>query len=128
MFCSKGIRPSHYEFIGFKSWEDYLKRNQTAIPALFSWVGNLIGENFSYTDLDSILKASRLSSENSYIVGRVSDCRNIEFNRVVLINDIIENSDYLNGSDGQSVSHIYTGISRAKNELYLPQTIYDWVN
>ena len=51
----------------------------------------------------------------------------MEFDRVLLLNDVIGQSGIINDSYAKTVSHIYTGISRAKHELYLPESISEWL-
>lgn len=126
-FYAWGSKPGHYEFSNSHSWDDFVEKNKLKEPAL-TWIDRLLRKGFSGQQLKALLNDSTSQpQQNVYILGRVADCRNMEFDRVLLLNDIIGDSGVINDNHAKTVSHIYTGISRAKHKLHIPDSITDWL-
>lgn len=118
----------HHEFVGSHSWDDFFDKNRQREPALVQ-IDRLIRSGFNRQQLNVILQGSMPQpQEDIYLVRRVWDCRNIEFDRVLLLNDVIGKSGVINENYAKTISHIYTGISRAKHELYMPESISEWID
>ena len=127
MFCNNHYKSGHYAFASAVSWEEFVERHKAKESALV-WVDRLIRSGFNRQQLAAILQTSTAQpAANAYLIRRVWDCRNVEFDRVLLLNDVIGQSGIINDSYAKTVSHIYTGISRAKHELYLPESISEWL-
>jgi hypothetical protein len=131
-FYKTGNKPRHYNFADASSWENFIQKNKEQEPAL-PWVDRLIRGGFERQHLDAIFQASMPRPQNDaypknvYIIGRVWDCRNSEFDRVLLLDDVVGRTDFTN-NHSKVISHIYTGISRAKHELYIPESISGWLD
>ena len=128
MFCKNQYKSGNYAFANVASWEDFVAKHKAKEPALV-WIDRLIRAGFDQQQLQNILHAAiPQPRDNVYLIRRVWDCRNVEFDRVLLLNDVIGQSGVINDDYAKTVSHIYTGISRAKHTLYLPEQIHDWIN
>ena len=83
---------------------------------------------YSSADLEATLaRAEETPSSNTYIIGRIEDAKNREFSRVMLMQDALvleEDSDF---GRANRINHLYTGISRARDELILPLRLREWV-
>lgn len=132
-FYQTGDKPRHYEFAHTYSWSDFVRRNNEKERVLL-WVDRLIRSGFDFNDLDVILKNSISLSlgdaypQDAYVVGRVRDCRNVEFDRVLLLDDVVGHSGSIIDDHAKVISHIYTGISRAKHEIYIPERMTEWLD
>ncbi len=126
-FYAKNTKPGHYEFVNANSWEEFISKNKTREPTLI-WADRVLRSGFTHQDLASLLHNAASKPQQAYVLGRVMDCRNLEFDRVLLLNDVIDNSGIVNDDYSSVVSHLYTGISRAKHELYLPGLIQEWID
>ena len=126
-FYVKNTKPGHYEFMSSTSWGEFVEKHKAKEPTLL-WVDRLLRAGFNDQHLRALLQHSTPQADDKvYVLGRVADCRNHEFERVVLLNDIIDHNGIVSEHTANVISHIYTGISRAKHELYLPATIKDWI-
>lgn len=130
-FYKTGDRPKHFEFSNYNSWGAYvLSKND---PIIYR-VDKILKKGYDFTDFDNALnKEVKDSWSNVYIVGRVEDSRNMEFDRVALLDDIpsgARSSSVAKSDQDKSkvVSHIYTGISRAKHELIIPSNLDGWLD
>lgn len=132
-FYQTGDKPRHYDFAYVTSWQDFVDKHKAHEPALL-WVDKLFSTGFEFSHLQVLLEHSITIPigegypKDAYIIGRVRDCRNIEFDRVLLLDDVVKQADFMASDHAQLVSHIYTGISRAKHELYIPDSLSDWLN
>lgn len=132
-FYKTGDKPEHYEFSHAYSWSDFVRKNNEKERVLL-WVDRLIRSGFDFNDLDAILKSSislplgDAYPQDAYIVGRVRDCRNVEFDRVLLLDDVVGHSGSIIDDHAKVISHIYTGISRAKHEIYIPERMTEWLD
>lgn len=130
-FYQTGHRPRHYDFAYATSWQDFVAKNNRQEPILL-WVDKLFSAGFEFAHLELMLEHSIVLSSgetyppNAYIIGRVRDCRNFEFDRVLLLDDTVKQAEFMHEDNAKLVSHIYTGMSRAKHELYLPESLGDW--
>lgn len=122
-------KPKNYEFSNSNSWSDFIENNRQKEPALDSINDWIHSEQLNPQKLNTILRNSTSKpQDDTYLVRRVWDCRNIEFNRVFLLNDVIGKSGVVNDNYAKTISHIYTGISRAKDEIYIPEGIKNWID
>ena len=126
-FYVKNTKPGHYEFMSTTSWGEFVEKHKVNEPTLL-WVDRLLRSGFNDQHLRALLQQSTPQVDDKvYVLGRVADCRNHEFERVVLLNDIVDHNGVVRENTTNIISHIYTGISRAKHELHLPTTIKDWI-
>ena len=122
-------KPSHYEFYGADSWLGFIDRKRQTEPTIDDidqWIQS--GRLNKLSLAEFLRSATEPPQANTYQIRRVWDCRNIEFERVCLFNDVINNAGTINRNYAQTISHIYTGTSRAQNELYIPALIKDWLD
>jgi hypothetical protein len=124
IYFYSGERTSHFEFYGYDSWCDYVASKRDPVV---DKVDRVLEKGYEFTHLMRMLeKEVKDDWDNVYVIGTVSDCRNAEFSRVVLMDDVVENGGFFDYDKSKVVSHIYTGISRAKHELIVPAHLDGW--
>ncbi|OZG74127.1 hypothetical protein BTA51_03635 [Hahella sp. CCB-MM4] len=119
------IRPSHRDLQNFASWEDYVQKQTD--PVVMK-VHKLFEAGYEEKHFQETLsKAGSSDPAKSYMLGRIDDARNLEFDRVMIIrsSDPIQNNDRHHLAE--TINRLYTGISRAKKELIVPGYLKDWL-
>ncbi|WP_020407506.1 hypothetical protein [Hahella ganghwensis] len=118
-------RPSHRELQNCRSWEDYVQKQSD--PVVMK-VHKLFDAGYEEKHFqNSLAKAGTGSPETRYLLGRIDDARNQEFERVMIIRSAItiQNSD--RQALAETINQLYTGISRAKSELIVPGYLEGWL-
>jgi len=124
LFQGRGIC-THPLLRGFKSWESFIVKQDDKI---IKQIHELFCKGYKNSDFDNALsKAESVFSEDAYVLGRVEDAKNMEFNEVVLMADTLEVGAASGEDNARIVNGIYTGISRAKNKLYIPGYLDGWM-
>lgn len=117
--------PSHRLLRQYDSWQDFMHEQTTPI---LQKIDTAFRNGYSGQDLEATLaKNEQLSTADSYIIGRIEDAKNREFSRVMLMPDVLSLEDDSESSRADRINHLYTAISRARDELMLPARMRELV-
>jgi len=111
-------RPSHRLLRQYDSWQDFMHDQSDPI---LKKIDTAFRNGYSSQDLEATLaRGEQLHSADSYIIGRIEDAKNREFSRVMLMPDAMVLDDDSEFGRADRINHLYTAISRARDELMLP--------
>lgn len=117
-----GTRPRHGALFRFKDWnavERYYHNNQS-----FQKVDRLLRRNYQHADWERTSAKFTRNSPQSYLLGRVEDVRNHEFESVMIIPEVVSPlSQPLHEDIGAIGSTIYVAVTRAKQRLIVPEEL-----
>lgn len=95
----------------------------------FQRIEAMLRKGYTRTQLDASLMSIVPLSKAKYLLGRVDDARNLEFQSVMLTPELIptgatlKNNDYLS----TAISRLYVGASRAQNRIIVPGYLRGWL-
>jgi hypothetical protein len=70
---------------------------------------------------EAMARAEARYHPDIYVIGRIEDARNREFSRVALLSDVLRPEGRTKAEIGHFINCIYTGFSRAKDEIIVPE-------
>ena len=116
-------RPSHRQLRQYDHWRDFIEAQSEPIV---SKVETAFRNGYRSEDLERALASSeQTATADCYIIGRIADAKNHEFSRVMLTPDVLLLEDSSSFSEAERINHVYTGISRARDEIMLPEQLRD---
>ncbi len=124
LFYRRSSRSTHPELREFKSWKQFMKKHP---EDPYGKLDTLFRKGYDVSDFERTVNQARASGDNVYIVGRIEDAKNMEFDRVALLPDILVLPDNTRGGRVGLINRLYTGLSRAKRQLVIPGYIEDWL-
>lgn len=119
------IQPRHGELFRFKNWDDLAKQYQN--NQSFQKIDQMLGQGYQHKDWGKTLAKFTENNSDTYLLGRIEDVRNHEFSVVMVIPEVVspvwqitpENTGAIN-------SAIYVAVTRAKQQLILPEELRNW--
>lgn len=123
----QGVRPRHSALFQFGTWEA-LQRRYHSVRA-FQRIEAMLHKGYSRADLDRSLMSVVTKDKAKYLLGRVDDARNMEFQAVMLTPELLPRPGPRTTKEqlASNVSRLYVGASRAKNHIILPGYMKDWL-
>lgn len=132
-FYQENIKPTHPELRLYKTWEEFVSKQHDPI---FEKIHRLFERGYKSNDFETALNFDiGLQREldfssmalDCYVLGRIEDSKNMEFSRVMLMQDTLSLTGNSKYDKSNLINHIYTGISRATDELIIPAYLEDWI-
>ena len=116
--------PTHRAFYKFETWQRFYDAQP---PDIQSILDKTICRGFHLEHFRTTLKKKVVYTPDAYLVARVEDCRNMEFGRVLLLEDVMSIDGELVVNLRNAINLIYLGASRAINEVIIPERLDDWL-
>ena len=116
---------THHQLRSYRSWNAFRTTHDTV---LFDQLEHLFKRGYDQAQLRETIEKCRPPDTDTFIVGRIQDASNREFPRVMLMRDALRLDRHDPESMARTVNTLYTGISRAQNELIIPGELRDWVS
>lgn len=122
-----GVRAKNSFLFRYPDWESLQNASQN-IKA-FQRIESMLRKGYTRTQLDASLMNIVPLAKAKYLLGRVDDARNLEFQSVMLTPELIPRGSTLRNDHflASAVSRLYVGASRAKNRIILPGYMMDWL-
>lgn len=122
-------RPSHRLLRQYDHWQDFMHAQDDPI---LKKVETAFRNGYGSAELEKAFASSEATlspkpTEDLYIIGGVEDAKNHEFSRVMLMPDALKLEDDSEAARADRINHLYTAISRARDELMLPARLRDLV-
>lgn len=125
LYCH-GIRPRHGELFRFENWDEVARHyhnNQS-----FQNIHKLLSKDYQHKDWGKTLAKFTQSNSNSYLLGRVEDVRNHEFQAVMITPEVVSPVWQAKPENiGAVGSAIYVAVTRAKQRLFIPEELRSWI-
>lgn len=121
-----GSRPKHGALFRYQSWSQLAADRHKEHS--FDRIQTMLERGYSSMDFERSLAVLNRSGRPRILLGRVTDARSMEMDKVMLGRDLL--SPVRAGdmaSAGKVFSAIYTGGSRARHKLIVPGQLRDWV-
>jgi len=116
-----GSRATHRELRQYASWDDFMQARSDPVT---DKIDHLFRRGYNITDLQNAMaRAEPRQRPDGYVIGRIEDARNREFSRVLLLSDVLRPAGRSRTDVADYINHIYTGFSRARDEIILPEDI-----
>lgn len=126
---NNGTRPRHALLARHSSWDKLYETEVAAGNKAIERIARRLERGLTKADLEQMLFRSGTDTTTGYRLGLVSEVRNREFESVMLTPDLLPQPKSMGGVErGQLLTAIYTGASRAKNEIIVPGYLADWVS
>jgi len=123
-----GIRPKYGPLFQYSSW-DQLRRDKGETDPAFNRIDRMLQKGYLDKDLDLLLMSQGDLASARYLLGRVSDAKNMEVDSVMLTPDLLTT---VQPGDRVGVARhfaaLYTGGTRARYRLYVPGHLREWVS
>jgi len=124
-------KPEHSfpELYGYDDWEKLV--GQTGALNGLNEIDALFKTGFDAMKISLTLKKASPSTHNKTWVGRVEESKSQEFDEVMLAPDVVDFNNIANAATEaerfQQLNIVYTGLSRAKQHVYLPRQQSEWL-
>lgn len=121
-----GTWPRHGELFRFSSWDEVAKHyydNQG-----FQRIDRMLHNGYQYKDWQKTLEKVTNSNSLTYLLGRIDDALNHEFETVMVAPDVA-NQAWQAKQENMAVagSKVYIAVTRAKHCLILPVGLRNWI-
>ena len=122
----RGTQARHGELFRFKDWDavvSHYRGNQS-----FQAIDQMLRRGYQYGDWEKTSANFTESKARSYLLGRIEDVRNHEFQTVMIVPEVISPVWQAKSEDRAAVSSaIYVAVTRAKHTLIVPHELRDWI-
>lgn len=121
-YSVEGVHPY---FSDLADWQQVRDANQ--FDESFFWVEAKLGEGFNVAD---VTRLSRMigAPGNTCMLMKAEEAGGMEFNRVLLTTELLSNVKFKDAYEfDQRICAVYIAISRARQQLYLPYDVVDWI-
>jgi hypothetical protein len=116
---SQNTRATHRDLYQYANWGEFM---QAQCDPVIEKIDGLFRRGYGMTHLqEAMARAEARYHPDYYVIGRIEDARNREFPRVVLLSDVLRPEGRTKAEIGHFINTIYTGLSRAQNEIILPE-------
>lgn len=117
----------HPELVHFPDWN--MLSHSNSHNKYFRMFERKIQNGYNISDLNiDASKINPTTNRASYNISLVRDVGNMEFNSVLITTDLMPETPPRDGYElDQRVSTLYTAISRAQHEIFLPHDINEWL-
>lgn len=119
------MRPTHRAFYRYSDWSSYFREQSSDVQSI---IQRTIGKGFSIGHLEKHVERAVGYTKDAYLLAKVEDCKNMEFSRVMLLPDIMQNDDRSIIGRTNALNLVYLGMSRALNELIIPEELEGWIS
>ncbi|MHC8402666.1 hypothetical protein ACYZTX_25265 [Pseudomonas sp. MDT1-17] len=117
---------THSDLVHYPNWN--LLSLDLSSDESFRAVERTLQNGYKVADLTTTFNKSGKSLGNSYTLALAEEIGNMEFNSVIIANDLMPDCPPKDGYElDRRISTLYTAISRAIQELYLPIDIEEWL-
>lgn len=118
----KGVHPY---FSDMPDWNQVRDANQ--FDEAFLWVEAELGNGFNVANLTQLNRMIGPSGK-SVLLMLAEEAGGMEFNRVLLTTELLTNVRFKNAyALDERICAVYIAISRAKQQLYLPYDVVEWI-
>lgn len=116
---------SHLYFSEMSSWQQVREANQ--YDGAFLWVEAELEKGFNMADMNE-LKGMLGQPDKSCTVMMAKEAGGMEFDRVLLTPELLSIEKFKNPDEfDEQICAVYIAISRAKQQLYVPCDVVEWV-
>jgi len=126
LYRPRGVRARHWELFRFKDWDEvasHYHNNQS-----FQNIDQMLRKGYQYKDWEKTSAQFAVNSSRSYLLGRIEDVRNHEFQSVLITPEVVSPVWQAKQEDiGVASSAIYVAVTRAKHSLIVPQALRSWI-
>jgi len=117
---------THSDLVHYPNWN--LLSSDLNNDESFCTVEKKLQNGYKISDLTATLNKPGTNVKNSYTLALAEEIGNMEFNSVIIANDLMPERPPKDGYElDRRISTLYTAISRAIQELYLPIDIEEWL-
>ena len=117
----KRTRASHRDLVQYATWDAFMDAEHNPVTEK---IDHLFRRGYGMANLrDAMAKAEPGYGPGIYVIGRIDDARNKEFSRVALLSDVLRSEGRTKAEIGHFINCIYTGFSRARDEIILPEDL-----
>lgn len=123
-----GRRPRHGLLFRYASWEKLYAAETASGNKSLERVARRLEKGLTKESFEQLLLRIGTDRSSGYRLGLVNEVRNMEFDSVMLAPDLLPQPRPMSDIDrGKLLSLIYTGASRARQEIIVPGYLADWV-
>jgi hypothetical protein len=123
---ARKVRPRHPELYRFGSWDDLAHRHHR--HAGFQHIERMLKRGFGYEDWRRTMGRVTTGASRPYMLARVEDVRNREFETVMLAPELVEDVAAIKGrAFAEAGSTLYVALTRARRRLILPRGVRHWI-
>lgn len=124
-FYRSGDRPTHRAFYKYDTWQAFYDNQRKDVQSI---IDKTILKGFNEEHLAKHLGRAIEPGRGTFLLAKTSDTKNMEFSRVMLLEDLmsIEEDNIVTKSD--SINLIYLAASRAIDEIIIPEHLEDWIS
>lgn len=114
-------RATHRDLVQYATWNAFMNAECNPVTEK---IDHLFRRGYGMANLrDAMAKAEPRYGPGIYVIGRIEDARNKEFSRVALLSDVLRSEGRTKAEIGHFINCIYTGFSRARDEIILPEDL-----
>jgi hypothetical protein len=122
------IRPSYGPLFHYRTWVQLRNEKGETDPA-FNRIDRMLQKGYSDRDFEQLLMNQVGPESARYLVGRVSDAKNMEVDSVMLTPDLLTSTSYADRvSVARHFAALYVGGTRARYRLYVPGHLREWAS
>ncbi|MGR3886045.1 hypothetical protein [Pseudomonas sp. 1152_12] len=119
---TKGVHPY---FSDLPDWKQVREANQ--FDEAFLWVEAELENGFKVADLTRLNRMIGLPGKSCLLM-MAEEAGGMEFDRVLLTTELLTNVRFRNAYElDERICAVYIAISRAKQQLYLPYDVVEWI-
>jgi len=117
---------THRAFSGLSDWQQVRDGNQ--FDESFLWVEAELEKGFKISDMTRLTRMLG-TPDKSCMLMMAEDAGGMEFNRVLLTPELLTNVAFKDAyAFDERLCAVYIAISRAKQRLYLPYDVVEWID
>lgn len=121
----EGLRPSHAAIFKFTTWDD-LRSEVGKGEDAFARIDRMLEKGYTERHFESSLMQMDQTGQAPYKLGTVASAKNTERDSVMLTPELLQSTGSNRQDAARAFAAIYTGGTRARNQLYVPGHLKDW--
>lgn len=120
------VRPRHGALFRCHTWRDVEEKYY--YHSGFRRVERMLRDGYGFDDWSNTVSHLSTATKGQYVLAQIGDVRNQEFDSVMLSLEVVEWAQSVRRTaHSKALSAMYVAITRARNQLFLPQKFQDWI-